>query len=488
MFHRVAALFLLSITSPTPNAFADPSAGRKRGHSAGNYRSNADLAMSEGRFTDAIKFYEQAIELEPENAINYYKMFRVHNRMNKLEKALSSLDTALIYEPSKSQYRVSRAKLYVALGQCDRALEDYRLSGDTGSEDAQKAAECANEISRATSAYTNGDFNKAYMYLNAALSKTERADDLLFMKAQSAFHMGEYYTTVSDTARILKNQSGHLEAYRLRGDAYYMLGENDMATNHYREGLKFDPEHKGCKIGHKKVKNLTKKVKRATDAMNEKRFEDAVAYWAQAIELDESNLAFRNPTFLKIAECYSALEENDKAVQMIELYIEATGDKVGGYVAMGDAQMKAEKYEEAIRSFRQANDEAPEGHDVGHIRERIQKAETALKQSKQKNYYKILGVARNANAKEIKKAYRELALKYHPDKNAENKEEAEKMFMDVGEAYEVLSSEELRGKYDRGEDVFDNQGGGHDPREHFRQHFSHGGRGGGGQRFSFHFG
>lgn len=114
----------------------------------------------------------------------------------------------------------------------------------------------------------------------------------------------------------------------------------------------------------------------------------------------------------------------------------------------------------------------------------------ALKQSKEKNYYKILGVARTANQKEIKKAYRDLALKWHPDKNTDNKEEAEAKFQDIGEAYEVLSDKELRAKYDRGEPVFDNQGGGaqhHNAHDFFRQQFHHAG-GGGGQRFHVRFG
>lgn len=111
----------------------------------------------------------------------------------------------------------------------------------------------------------------------------------------------------------------------------------------------------------------------------------------------------------------------------------------------------------------------------------------ALKQSKEKNYYKILGLQRNADAKEIKKAYRELALKWHPDKNlGETKEEAEKMFQDISESYEILSDKELRAKYDRGEPVFENQGGGqqHNAHQFFNQHFG----GGGQQRFHVRYG
>lgn len=65
-----------------------------------------------------------------------------------------------------------------------------------------------------------------------------------------------------------------------------------------------------------------------------------------------------------------------------------------------------------------------------------------------KDYYKVLGVSRTASAAEIKKAYRKLAVKYHPDKNPDNAE-AEKKFKEITEAYEVLGNAENRKKYDQ---------------------------------------
>ncbi len=64
-----------------------------------------------------------------------------------------------------------------------------------------------------------------------------------------------------------------------------------------------------------------------------------------------------------------------------------------------------------------------------------------------KDYYKVLGVEKTATAEVIKKAYRKLAVKYHPDKNAGNKA-AEEKFKEVSEAYEVLKDPEKRSKYD----------------------------------------
>ncbi|KAM4024454.1 dnaJ homolog subfamily B member 2 [Anomaloglossus baeobatrachus] len=65
------------------------------------------------------------------------------------------------------------------------------------------------------------------------------------------------------------------------------------------------------------------------------------------------------------------------------------------------------------------------------------------------DYYEILGVPRNATQEDIKRAYRKLALKWHPDKNPDNKDLAEKKFKDIAEAYEVLSDVNKRETYDR---------------------------------------
>ncbi|MEJ2499344.1 MAG: DnaJ domain-containing protein, partial [Sulfurovaceae bacterium] len=64
------------------------------------------------------------------------------------------------------------------------------------------------------------------------------------------------------------------------------------------------------------------------------------------------------------------------------------------------------------------------------------------------DYYEILEVSRDSNGAEIKKSYRKLALKYHPDRNPDDKE-AEDRFKLVNEAYQVLSDDEKRSIYDR---------------------------------------
>jgi DnaJ family protein C protein 7 len=112
--------------------------------------------------------------------------------------------------------------------------------------------------------------------------------------------------------------------------------------------------------------------------------------------------------------------------------------------------LHAEKFDSAIADFNSALEQARmEGLDaeVQALRADIRKAEVALKRSKTKDYYKILGVARDASEADMKKAYRRESLVHHPDKGGD-----EEKFKLVAEAWAVLSDPQRRRRYDLGED------------------------------------
>ena len=133
-------------------------------------------------------------------------------------------------------------------------------------------------------------------------------------------------------------------------------------------------------------------------------------------------------------------------------------------------------------------------------KDKLKKAKVALKRSKRKDLYAILGVSQDASESEIKTAYKKAALKYHPDKqhskSEEEKNKAEAMFKTIGEAYEVLSNPEKKARYDSGVELEDldnphagEGGGGHyghggiDPNILFQMFMQQQGGGGGGFRF-----
>ena len=121
----------------------------------------------------------------------------------------------------------------------------------------------------------------------------------------------------------------------------------------------------------------------------------------------------------------------------------------------GKTQLEAEEFDASIHTLKTAQEAAPSPEKRHVADELLGKAEMALKRSKTKDYYKVLGVAQDADERQIKSAYRKLSKIHHPDKAAKQgltKEAAEKKMASINEAYEVLTNPELRARFDRGDD------------------------------------
>ena len=119
--------------------------------------------------------------------------------------------------------------------------------------------------------------------------------------------------------------------------------------------------------------------------------------------------------------------------------------------------MHLENLEGSVADFRAALEQAKFEDSIAEVRSlqaELKKAEAALKRSKTKDYYKILGVARDCTETEIKKAYRKESLIHHPDKGGD-----EEKFKLVAEAFAVLSDPQRRQRYDMGEEDSEYGGG-----------------------------
>jgi len=320
--------------------------------------------MAERRFDDAVSFYAQAIEMEPDNASNYYRLYRVHNRMRNFVSALRDITQACEVDPKQSEYRFHKAKLLVNLGRCDDAVVQYKTIQSQGSNTSglnaeefkaafHEANECDDQVKAAQKAFAQKNYRDAKMFVNMALAHMEQAPDLLFMKSQCQYHLGDYFGVVSDTGKILKVHSQNIEAYQLRGEAYFRIGEHDVAVQHFREGLKLDPEHKGCKAGHKLVKSIVKKEKRGDDAEKAGNHKEAIDYWLQAIKIDETHRAFARPTLLKIITASTAIGDHVNAIKLAETHVEEE-ETLDGIFALGDALTGGEKFQEAVNVFEKA--------------------------------------------------------------------------------------------------------------------------------------
>jgi len=193
----------------------------------------------------------------------------------------------------------------------------------------------------------------------------------------------------------------------------------------------------------------------------ENKLDEAIAKFDECLALDPLNLTFNATILLNKSIALSRQSKNEEALKALNQCIAMNPDYAKALVKRGEILQGMGDYDEACRDFGRAAGIDQNGFGV---QAKLQQAQRQAKAAKKKDYYKILGVTKESTDAEIKKAYRKLALKWHPDKNSETEEQkarAEKMFKEVNEAWAVLSDAEKRKQHDMGMSLDDmNNGGG----------------------------
>jgi len=232
---------------------------------------------------------------------------------------------------------------------------------------------------------------------------------------------------------------------------------------------------KGTKVGgptliqdvEKAIQDDLTPAKEGEEAVLPSAFHDAIERSGLLFELNELH-----------CQAHTELGELKKAMPYCLKVLKKDEGNRHALVARGEEHLAKEEYEEAVRDLKKAFEST--GNQDASIHARLQKAEKRLKLSKTKDYYKVLGVSRSADHKEIQKAYRAKAREHHPDKGGKPEKMAE-----INEAFGVLKDPELRARFDQGDDPNDPMGGhqggqGNPFAQGFGPQFFHGGGGGGG--------
>lgn len=445
--------------------------------------------LAKGQLQDALTHYHAAVEGDPNNYLTYYKRGTVYLALGKAKQALLDLDKVLELKPDFTSARLQRGNVLLKQAQFDLAEADFRdvLAVETNNADALNAlyriAPTREELQIVDILISNEDHASAIQQITQIIEVCPWAAHLRQLRAESYIALKDYMSAVSDMRSATKLQSDNTQGYYDLSSMLYRLGQVDEALKEIRECLKLHPEHPQCFPFYKKIKKIAKFLSDAENAEDAHQYDTCIDSALRVLKNEPNVQDVQFSASHLLCKCYTGNSEPSLAVKNCQVALNIRREP-GILCDSAEAYLAAEMFDDAIREFKEA---LAMDSSLQRAKQGLQKALQRQKLSESRDYYKILGVSRTASKRDIIKAYRKAAQKWHPDnfQEGEEKKRAEKKFIDIAAAKEVLTDDEKRAKFDQGEDPLDPESGKHQQGFNPFQEFHH--FHGSPFQFKFHF-
>ena len=419
------------------------------------YLSNRAAAyMSDHRYEQALEDSQRASRLDPNNAKVLNRLARVYTNLGRPDEALDTLDQLSAFSYVTPQERAPASAMQHHITQ------------------VQKAAQDGTSLSLAIHALEQAERGLGVRVQKPRKWQLLRGEVYLKMGTDNALGQAQ-----DVTMNLLRKNQSDPEALVLRGRVFYSQGDTAKALQHFKQALNYDPDFKEAIKYLKLVQKLDRMKEEGNNLYKRGKNQEAIDAYTQALEVDSSNKLINSKILHNRALAYNkvsltestlfkrpyvssivlldlpvpqlknfkaALSDCDQALVLDPEFAKARKTRATALGESGD-------WEAAIKEWTALQETNQEDAD---IKKNLRHANMELKKSKRKDLYKILGIEKDANDNDIKKAYRKLAIVHHPDKNPGDENAAER-FKDIGEAYETLSDSEKRARYDSGEDLID---------------------------------
>uniref|UniRef100_A0AAY5K6J7 DnaJ homolog subfamily C member 7 n=1 Tax=Esox lucius TaxID=8010 RepID=A0AAY5K6J7_ESOLU len=403
-------------------------------------------------YSEAFEYYTKAIDMCPKNASYYGNRAATLMMLSRHRDALEDAQQAVRLDDTFMKGHLREGKCHLSLGNAMAARRCFRKVLELEPDNSQAQQEVKNADSvleyekMAEIGFEKRDFRMVVFCMDRALESASACHRFKVLKAECLAMLGRYPEAQSVASDILRMDSTNGDALYVRGLCLYYEDCIDKAVQFFVQALRMAPDHEKARLACRNAKALKAKKEDGNKAFKEGNFDEAYQLYSEALTIDPNNIKTNAKLF-------------------------CNRGTVGS------------KYEEAVRDYEKVY-QTEKTKEHKHL---LKNAQLELKKSKRKDYYKVLGVDKNATEDEIKKAYRKRALMHHPDRHssasAEVQKEEEKKFKEVGEAFTVLSDPKKKSRYDSGQDLEDDAGnmGDFDANNIFKAFFG----GGGGQGYTF---
>lgn len=429
-------------------------------------KSEGNSAYSAGEYDTAVSLYTEAINLAPRaaSAPFYGNRSAAYLMLKQYNNALADSAQAVAVDPAFAKGYNRMAKIHVAQGEYERAKAAYEEQtrhckvGATAAELSALSSLSAKWNQLQTS-FANKSFSSVLFQANSLLDGSPAFTAAKVMQCDAMIELKQFDKAKKLAGELYTLEPRNSEVLRVRGLAHYYTGNIDSARSHFSEVLRFDPDNKSARELLKMMKRLEAKKAEGNDLFKANKNVEAVQAYTEALAIDPLNQDYNSVLYSNRSAAFVRLGQWQKALDDCNRCLDGKPSFTKAKVRRAQCLVELKRFDEAIRDYSELVKEDRENADYAAG---LRKAKLELKKSKRKDYYALLGVAQNATSSEIKKAYRRKALEWHPDKNSETEEKkkiAESKFKDISEAYECLSDDQKKRRYDSGVDLEDDDHG-----------------------------
>ena len=416
-----------------------------------------------GRYKESVSDYKKAVQLNPKNTKNMKKLSSVYIILGNFGEAQILLQKCCNLEPEDSShtYELNKAK---------KMVEDYEKIHEKMKEQKWDDVE---EESKKLLSDASAFIQLQKIYIQSCLELCKFKDVIDYINNK-----------VSSTVKSRDEEFNYLLA-----KAYYFKGDYDLAKREINQLIKIGIVDEKISKLKKYVETINEAKTKANSLFKSEKYDEAINEYTKLLEFDPENKNFISIILTNRALCYKKQGKNMEALKDADEAIKNNPNYSTAYIRRALIYEEFNMFDDAKSDLSKAKELDPNNPKIeGYINEANQKGDKA----RNRDYYQILGLQRNATPEEIKKAYRKMALKYHPDRNSESEQSkkiAQRKFQDVSDAYSVLSDPKKKQMFDQGIDPLNPEtasgGGGPgmsfhfsgtDPNEIFKMFF--GGKGG----------
>uniref|UniRef100_A0AAQ4R165 DnaJ (Hsp40) homolog, subfamily C, member 7 n=1 Tax=Gasterosteus aculeatus aculeatus TaxID=481459 RepID=A0AAQ4R165_GASAC len=360
----------------------------------------------------------------PKNASYYGNRAATLMMLYRYREALEDSQQAVRLDNDFMKGHLREGKCHLSLGNAMAASRCFQRVLELEPDNSQAQQELKNAESileyekMAEIGFEKRDFRMVVFCMDRALEAAAACHRFKILKAECLALLGRYAEAQSVASDILRIDSTNADALYVRGLCLYYEDCIEKAVQFFVQALRMAPDHDKARLACRDAKALKAKKEEGNTAFKEGNYDAAYELYSEALTIDPNNIKTNAKLYCNRATVGS-------------------------------------KYEEAVRDYEKVY-QTEKTKEHKHL---LKHAQLELKKSKRKDYYKVLGVNKNATEDEIKKGYRKRALLHHPDRHSgaspELQKEEEKKFKEVGEAFSVLSDPKKKSRYDSGQDLED---------------------------------